>query len=235
MEERFLSTKATTSQKGRGPQTPKSWISPSDFLLDPSHKTASSTKQLNATNPQIATERVRVYEKIRTGIWSYNGVFSNRRKVRVGNSQSECLPYEIVILNRSFLKPRGSPVVMPRLEFWFEFASTYSYPAAMRIEKLAHAAGVAVHWNVFLLGPIFREQGWKDSPFNIFPAKGKYMWRDLQRTCAHSLFLSCTHQSFPAAACWLHGWLLPVCFRTLDSRVRQGGLSRKLRGRSGNC
>ena len=23
------------------------------------------------------------------------------------------------------------------LEFWYEFASTYSYPAAMRIEKLA--------------------------------------------------------------------------------------------------
>ena len=86
---------------------------------------------------------------------------------------------------------------MPRLEFWFEFASTYSYPAAMRIEKLAHAAGVAVHWNVFLLGPIFREQGWKDSPFNIFPAKGKYMWRDLQRTCA-ALSIPFVHPSkFP--------------------------------------
>ena len=86
---------------------------------------------------------------------------------------------------------------MPRLEFWFEFASTYSYPAAMRIEKLAHAAGVAVHWNAFLLGPIFREQGWKDSPFNIFPAKGKYMWRDLQRTCA-ALSIPFVHPSkFP--------------------------------------
>ena len=86
---------------------------------------------------------------------------------------------------------------MPRLEFWFEFASTYSYPAAMRIEKLAHAAGVAVHWNAFLLGPIFREQGWKDSPFNIFPAKGKYMWRDLERTCA-ALSIPFVHPSkFP--------------------------------------
>ena len=73
---------------------------------------------------------------------------------------------------------------MPRLEFWFDFASTYSYPAAMRIEKLAQATGVTVDWNAFLLGPLFREQGWNDSPFNLFAAKGKYMWRDLQRTCA---------------------------------------------------
>ena len=73
---------------------------------------------------------------------------------------------------------------MPHLEFWFEFGSTYSYPAAMRIEKLAEAAGVAVKWKPFLLGPIYNEQGWGDSPFNIYPAKGKYMWRDLERVCA---------------------------------------------------
>ena len=30
-----------------------------------------------------------------------------------------------------------------RLEFWYEFSSTYSYIAAMRIERLAEAAGVA--------------------------------------------------------------------------------------------
>jgi 2-hydroxychromene-2-carboxylate isomerase len=29
-------------------------------------------------------------------------------------------------------------------EFWFEFASTYSYPAAMRVERLARAAGISV-------------------------------------------------------------------------------------------
>lgn len=73
---------------------------------------------------------------------------------------------------------------MTDLEFWFEFGSTYSYPAAMRIEKLAAGAGVAVKWKPFLLGPIFNEQGWGDSPFNIYPAKGKYMWRDLERVCA---------------------------------------------------
>ena len=69
------------------------------------------------------------------------------------------------------------------VSFWFEFASTYSYPAAMRIEALAAERGVAVSWRAFLLGPIFHEQGWQDSPFNLYPAKGRYMWRDLERIC----------------------------------------------------
>jgi 2-hydroxychromene-2-carboxylate isomerase len=69
------------------------------------------------------------------------------------------------------------------LEFWFEFASTYSYPAASRIETLARAAGVPLRWRAFLLGPIFAAQGWNDSPFNLYPAKGRYMWRDLARIC----------------------------------------------------
>jgi len=70
------------------------------------------------------------------------------------------------------------------VEFWFEFASTYTYPAAMRIEALARGRGVELVWQPFLLGPIFRDQGWSDSPFNIYPTKGEYMWRDLQRICA---------------------------------------------------
>ena len=70
------------------------------------------------------------------------------------------------------------------VDFWFEFASTYSYLAVMRIEAAARAAGVAVAWHPFLLGPIFKAQGWNDSPFNIYPAKGRYMWRDMERLCA---------------------------------------------------
>jgi 2-hydroxychromene-2-carboxylate isomerase len=71
----------------------------------------------------------------------------------------------------------------PQLTFWFEFASTYSYPAAFQIEKPAHDAGVAVIWKPFLLGPIFADLGWATSPFNLQPAKGRYMWRDMQRIC----------------------------------------------------
>lgn len=69
------------------------------------------------------------------------------------------------------------------LDFFFEFASTYSYPAAMRIGDVARDAGVAVRWRPFLLGPIFKAQGLDTSPFNIYTTKGRYMWRDLARTC----------------------------------------------------
>lgn len=67
------------------------------------------------------------------------------------------------------------------LEFWFEFASSYSYLSVMRIEPLAREAGVEVAWRPFLLGPVFLSLGWNDSPFNIYPPKGRYMWRDLAR------------------------------------------------------
>lgn len=53
----------------------------------------------------------------------------------------------------------------------------------MRIEALAQAADVSVRWRPFLLGPIFKAQGWDTSPFNLYAAKGRYMWRDLERIC----------------------------------------------------
>ena len=71
---------------------------------------------------------------------------------------------------------------MPRpVTFWFEFASTYSYLSAMRIDAEAEARGVEVVWKPFLLGPIFKAQGWETSPFSIYPEKGENMWRDLER------------------------------------------------------
>ncbi len=84
------------------------------------------------------------------------------------------------------------------VEFWYEFASTYSYPAAMRAERLAAKAGVKLVWKPFLLGPIFAAQGWNDSPFNLYPAKGANMWRDLKRICdAEGLKLTLPPHSFP--------------------------------------
>jgi 2-hydroxychromene-2-carboxylate isomerase len=73
---------------------------------------------------------------------------------------------------------------MAAVEFFYEFASSYSYIAAMRIAPLAQAAGVTVRWRPFLLGPIFKSQGWDTSPFNLYPAKGRYMVRDCERECA---------------------------------------------------
>lgn len=70
------------------------------------------------------------------------------------------------------------------LDFYYEFASPYSYLTAMRIGPLAEAADVLVNWKPFLLGPIFQAQGYTSSPFNVFPIKGAHMWRDLARLAA---------------------------------------------------
>jgi 2-hydroxychromene-2-carboxylate isomerase len=54
----------------------------------------------------------------------------------------------------------------------------------VRIGALAAHADVRVRFRPFLLGPIFKAQGWTTSPFNLYPAKGRHMWRDLERLCA---------------------------------------------------
>jgi 2-hydroxychromene-2-carboxylate isomerase len=72
----------------------------------------------------------------------------------------------------------------PTIVFWYEFGSSYSYLSAMRIEAAAAQANVTVDWRPFLLGPIFKSQGWETSPFNLYPAKGRYMIRDIARTAA---------------------------------------------------
>jgi 2-hydroxychromene-2-carboxylate isomerase len=73
--------------------------------------------------------------------------------------------------------------VSAALEFWFEFASTYTYVAAMRVEEAARREGIALVWKPFLLGPLFKRQGWDDSPYNLNPVRGRYMWRDVARLC----------------------------------------------------
>ena len=85
----------------------------------------------------------------------------------------------------------------PVLQFWFEFASTYSYLSVMRIGEMADRAGVEVDWRPFWLGPIFKAQGWETSPFNLYPVKGAYMWRDMERFCAERSLPLCRPDPFP--------------------------------------
>lgn len=73
---------------------------------------------------------------------------------------------------------------MATLDFFYDLASTYSYIAAMRIGPLAKTAGVTVRWQPFLLGPIFKAQGYDTSPFNVHQLKGRNMIRDCERQCA---------------------------------------------------
>ena len=73
---------------------------------------------------------------------------------------------------------------MTKLEFWFDYASTYSYLSAMRFAEACANRGLEPVFRPFLLGPIFGAQGWTTSPFNLYPAKGANMWRDMARLCA---------------------------------------------------
>jgi 2-hydroxychromene-2-carboxylate isomerase len=96
----------------------------------------------------------------------------------------------------TFVPPASSPA----LDFWFDFGSTYSYLSAMRIETLARDAGIRLRWRPFLLGPIFQKLGWTTSPFNLQPAKGRYMWRDMARLCAEAELTLRRPSTFPRVA-----------------------------------
>lgn len=119
----------------------------------------------------------------------------------------------------------------PRLDFWFDFGSTYSYPAAERIRSLAEAAGVAVRFRPFLLGPIFKAQGWATSPFNLYPSKGRYMWRDLARICADLGLPLVEPDPFPqnsllaarvAIAAADHDWVADYCLEVFREAFARG-------------
>jgi 2-hydroxychromene-2-carboxylate isomerase len=107
---------------------------------------------------------------------------------------------------------------MSEIEFWYDFASTYSYLTAMRIEPLAKTAGVRVAYRPFLLGPIFKAQGLTTSPFAANPVKGQYMARDIARIATARGLVFHIPDPFPAhslaAACIAmvaeaEGWIEP--------------------------
>ncbi|MDF2176955.1 2-hydroxychromene-2-carboxylate isomerase [Aliiglaciecola sp. CAU 1673] len=105
---------------------------------------------------------------------------------------------------------------MQTIDFWFDFASPYSYLAAMRVEKLATEAGVSLRWRAFLLGAIFKSHGLDNTPMLKHPHKANYMWRDMQRLCADIELVWQQPSEFPRngliaarIACWYEqaSWL----------------------------
>jgi 2-hydroxychromene-2-carboxylate isomerase len=70
------------------------------------------------------------------------------------------------------------------LEFWFEYGSTYAYLSVARIDTVVRTHGITVEWRPFLLMPIMIEQGMQQGAFLPYPAKLRYMWRDLERRAA---------------------------------------------------
>jgi 2-hydroxychromene-2-carboxylate isomerase len=88
----------------------------------------------------------------------------------------------------------------PDLEFWFDFGSNYSYLSVMRIEAQALAHGVNIRWRPFLLGPVFRDLGFENSPFVLQKEKGAYVWKDMERQCRKYGIALTRPSTFPRAA-----------------------------------
>ena len=69
---------------------------------------------------------------------------------------------------------------MAKVEFWLEYASTYSYLSVARIGKLAEEYGAQIDWQPFWLFPVREEQD-LPVPFPEGSARARYMWLDLER------------------------------------------------------
>lgn len=68
-----------------------------------------------------------------------------------------------------------------KVEFFFDVASPYSYLAALQVGRLEALA--PVEWRPFLIGGVFKLSGNTMPAAN--PAKGQYMFKDLQRLFAY--------------------------------------------------
>jgi 2-hydroxychromene-2-carboxylate isomerase len=93
-----------------------------------------------------------------------------------------------------------SRIFAPELELWFDFGSNYSYLSVMRIEALAAARDVRIRWRPFLLGPVFRNLGFDNSPFVLQKEKGAYVWKDMERQCRKYGLALKRPSAFPRAA-----------------------------------
>jgi 2-hydroxychromene-2-carboxylate isomerase len=63
------------------------------------------------------------------------------------------------------------------LEFFFDYASPYSYLACEQVEALAQRTGAELRWRPFLLGAVFKATG--NVPPITTPSKGMYLAKDL--------------------------------------------------------
>jgi 2-hydroxychromene-2-carboxylate isomerase len=68
------------------------------------------------------------------------------------------------------------------VEFFFDFGSATTYLAWTQLPELARRCDATIRWRPMLLGGVFKATG-NTSPATV-PAKGKWMFRDLQRYAA---------------------------------------------------
>jgi 2-hydroxychromene-2-carboxylate isomerase len=69
------------------------------------------------------------------------------------------------------------------LEFFFDYASPYSYLASEQVEAVAQRTGAELRWRPFLLGAVFKATG--NVPPLTTPSKGMYLAKDLDDWTHH--------------------------------------------------
>lgn len=70
---------------------------------------------------------------------------------------------------------------MQDLNFMYFFGSGYAHLSVMRIDALAKASGVTVHWRPFSIRTLTIEQ---KNPLRSQREKLRYIWRDIERRAA---------------------------------------------------
>jgi 2-hydroxychromene-2-carboxylate isomerase len=81
------------------------------------------------------------------------------------------------------------------VEFHFDVGSPAAYLAFARLPAICAAAGATLDWRPMLLGGVFQATG-NHSPATI-PAKGKYLFTDLQRFASRHGIAFRQNPSFP--------------------------------------
>ena len=85
---------------------------------------------------------------------------------------------------------------MAKIEFWLEYAGTYSYLSVARIGQISDEAGIAVDWQPFWVHPV-REQMGLPAPFPEGSPRARYMWRDLERRAKRLNLPYCQPEVYP--------------------------------------
>lgn len=89
---------------------------------------------------------------------------------------------------------------MPKLHFWYEFASPYACLAAIRIEDVASEKGIEVVWHPFLLGAIYKMMDLPMPATQLTKQKFDYMWLDSARQAKRYGFVFRRPSQFPRVA-----------------------------------
>lgn len=99
-------------------------------------------------------------------------------------------------MSQPSVQEKASGLAAP-VDFYFEFASPYSYLASLQIESVARAAGRTVEWRPIEIGRIWKRLGILDQFLAIRAVKVSYILKDALR-CAERAGVAMVRPASPA-------------------------------------